>query len=145
MIERAHFAELTPHQLYGMLRLRSEVFVVEQECVYLDPDGRDDEPSTWHLWAESDGAIVVAGRLLDDGDAWRIGRVATAPEARGRGLAAALVRAAVELCDDERPVVLDAQAHLVDWYGTLGFEPAGDQFVEDGIPHVPMRLTVLGS
>ena len=140
MIEHARFADLTPHQLYGMLRLRSEVFVVEQECVYLDPDGRDDEPATWHLWAEADGAVVVAGRLLDDGDAWRIGRVATAPEARGRGLAAALVRTAVELCDDGRPVVLDAQSHLVEWYGTLGFEPAGDEFVEDGIPHVPMRL-----
>ena len=140
MIETARFADLTVEELYAILRLRSEVFVVEQECAYLDPDGRDTEPATWHLWVERDGRAVVAGRLLDDGDAWRIGRVATAPDARGRGLAADVVRRAVELCDDGRPVVLDAQSHLVEWYGTLGFEPSGPQFVEDDIPHTPMRL-----
>jgi ElaA protein len=142
VIESARFVDLRAHQLYGILRLRAEVFVVEQECVYLDPDGRDEEPTAWHLWVEEHGVVVVTGRLLDDGEAWRIGRVATAPEARGRGLAAELIRAAVARCDDGRPVVLDAQSHLVEWYGTLGFEPAGQEFVEDGIPHTPMRLVV---
>ena len=143
MIEAARFADLTVDVLYRILRLRSEVFVVEQECVYLDPDGRDAEPSAWHLWAEDGGEVVVAGRLLQEGDgSWRIGRVATAPEVRGRGLAAALVRQAIELCGDDRPVELHAQSHLLEWYRTLGFEPCGSEFVEDGIPHTPMRLVV---
>ena len=143
MIEAARFADLTVDVLYRILRLRSEVFVVEQECVYLDPDGRDAEPSAWHLWAEDGGEVVVAGRLLREGDgSWRIGRVATAPEARGRGLAAALVARAVELCGDDRPIELHAQTHLLEWYRTLGFEPCGAEYVEDGIPHTPMRLVV---
>ena len=143
MIEAARFADLTVDVLYRILRLRSEVFVVEQECVYLDPDGRDAEPSAWHLWAEDGGEVVVAGRLLREGDgSWRIGRVATAPEVRGRGLAAALVRRAVELCGDDRPVELHAQSHLLEWYRTLRFEPCGPEYVEDGIPHTPMRLVV---
>ena len=139
-VRAARFSELTVGQLYDILRLRSEVFVVEQECAFLDADGRDTEPTTWHLWADRDGRVVVAGRLLDDGDEWRIGRIATAPDARGQGLAAEVVRRAIELCDDGRPVVLDAQSHLVGWYGTLGFEPAGPEFVEDDIRHTPMRL-----
>lgn len=140
-VRAARFADLTVGQLYGILRLRSEVFVVEQVCVYLDPDGRDAEPTTWHLWAEEEGLVVATGRLLDDGDrGWRIGRVATARAARGRGLAAAVVRRAIGLADDGRPVVLDAQSHLVEWYAGLGFVPAGPEFVEDGIPHTPMRL-----
>ena len=138
-IEAARFDDLTVELLYRILRLRAEVFVVEQECVYLDPDGRDDEPSAWHLWAEEGGAVVVTGRVLQEGDGWRIGRVATAPEARGRGLAAALVRRAVELCEDG-DVELHAQSHLLEWYRTLGFEPSGPEYVEDGIPHTPMRL-----
>jgi ElaA protein len=140
-IQAARFADLGVDLLYGILRLRSEVFVVEQECVYLDPDGRDAEPDAWHLWGEEDGEVVVAGRLLRErSGAWRIGRVATAEAARGRGLAAALVQRAVELCDDGAPVELHAQSHLLEWYRTLGFEPSGAEYVEDGIPHTPMVL-----
>jgi len=143
VIEAARFADLSVDVLYRILRLRSEVFVVEQECVYLDPDGRDDEPSGWHLWAAEDGEVVVAGRLLrEDDGSWRIGRVATAPEARGQGLAAALVQRAVELCEDERPIELHAQSHLLEWYRTLGFEPCGPEYIDDGIPHTPMRLVI---
>ena len=139
-VEAARFADLDVGVLYRILRLRSEVFVVEQECVYLDPDGRDDEPTAWHLWVEDDGRVVVAGRLLREGDGWRIGRVATAPEARGRGLAAAVVARAVELCGEDRPVELHAQSHLLEWYRTLGFEASGPEYLEDGIPHTPMEL-----
>lgn len=140
-VSAARFEDLAVDVLYGILRLRSEVFVVEQHCVYLDPDGRDDEPAAWHLWVEEEGEVVVAGRLLQEPTGgWRIGRVATAPAARGRGLAGALVRRAVELCGDERPVELHAQSHLVEWYRSLGFEPAGGEYLEDGIPHTPMRL-----
>jgi ElaA protein len=123
--------------LYGILRLRAQVFVVEQACPYLDPDGRDLDPGTRHCWVEHEGAVVAYLRLLAEPGAHRIGRVATAPEARGRGYAAALVRHAVVLAG--LPVVLDAQSHLAGWYAALGFERSGPDFVADGIPHTPMR------
>lgn len=141
----AAFGDLDAATLYRILRLRAEVFVVEQDCPYLDPDGRDDEPGTRHCWVAdgADGAGVAAYlRLLTDGVAddadRRIGRVVTAPRARGRGHAAALVAHALRLAGP-RPVVLDAQSHLVDWYARHGFAVDGAEFVEDGIPHTPMR------
>ena len=132
--------ELPATALYGILRLRAEVFVVEQACVYLDPDGRDLEPSTRHLWIEEDGTVVAALRVLDEGDgAVAIGRVVTAKPHRSRGLASALVREALSPAPTG-PVRLNAQSHLADWYGRHGFAVGGDEFVEDGIPHVPMVL-----
>jgi ElaA protein len=131
-------AEIDPGTLYRILRLRSEVFVIEQNCVYLDQDGRDSEPSARQLWIERDGEVVATLRLLvDEGGVRRIGRVATAASARGAGLGAALMHRALELCDGA-PIVLDAQSYLVDWYRAFGFEPSGPEYVEDGIPHVPM-------
>ena len=137
-VQMAGFADLEPLTAYRLWALRSAVFVVEQDCPYLDLDDRDLEPLTRHLWVEQDGAPVATLRLLDDGAELRIGRVATAVPARGRGLAGRLVRAALELAGD-RPVVLDAQSHLVDWYAAFGFAPSGRGFLEDGIPHTPMR------
>ena len=132
--------ELDPRTLYRILALRSAVFVVEQDCVYLDPDGRDLEPGARQLWAEQDGELIATLRLLrEDGDIARIGRVVTLPAARSSGVAAALMRRALELAGPV-DVVLDAQRHLADWYGRLGFVRDGADFVEDGIPHVPMRL-----
>ena len=136
----APLAELDPATLYRILALRSEVFVLEQDCVYLDLDGRDLEPATSQLWVERDGQVLATLRVLRDGPSTsRIGRVATAPGARGAGLAAQLMERALELCGDD-DVVLDAQAYLFDWYARFGFVRAGDDFVEDGIPHVPMKL-----
>jgi ElaA protein len=130
-------AELSAPQLYALLRLRSEVFVVEQACAYLDPDGRDLEPTTRHLWVEDDGDVVAALRVLAEPDGGSsLGRVVTAPSHRSRGLGAELVKAA--LAGAPRPVRINAQSHLVDWYAGLGFAVAGDEFVEDGIPHTPM-------
>lgn len=143
----ARFAELDPATLYALLRLRVDVFVVEQACPYPELDGRDLEPATRHLWLEDAGVPVAYLRLLDDGrDAgagrlglYRIGRVATAASHRNQGVATVLVRAALELCHG--PVVLDAQAHLQPWYERLGFAATGPVYVDaDGIPHVPMRL-----
>ena len=142
-VRTAGFADLDPLTAYRLWALRSEVFVVEQDCPYLDLDGRDLEPLTRHLWVEEDGVPVATLRLLDDGDALRIGRVATVPSARGQGLAARLVRAALDLAGD-RTVVLDAQSHLVDWYAAFGFAPSGRGFLEDGIPHTPMRRSGRG-
>jgi ElaA protein len=131
-------ADLDPVTAYQLWALRSRVFVVEQDCPYLDLDGRDLEPGARHWWVERDGAPVATLRVLDEGDAWRIGRVATDGAWRGQGLAARLVRAVLAAAG-ERPVVLDAQSHLVDWYAALGFVPDGPGFLDDGIPHTPMR------
>src|SRR5439155_120512 len=91
----ASFDELDTRTLYAILRLRCEVFVVEQECPYLDVDGRD--PEARHLWlADADGRVVAYLRILGEpGGAARIGRVCVAPGARGAGHAAALLDAAL--------------------------------------------------
>ena len=136
------FVELSAQELHDVLRLRSDVFVVEQACVYPDVDGRDAEPGTVHHWVERDGAIAAYLRVLRDDGCARIGRVVTAPEARGHGLAARLVADVAAGIEGE--LVLDAQTYLTDWYRQLGFEATGDEFVEDGIPHVPMRRAVGG-
>ncbi len=138
VLRTARFAELTPFEVYALCRLRVDVFVVEQECPYPELDGRDTEPGTLHLWAEEDGDVLATIRVLDDGASRAIGRVATAASARGRGLAARLVEEGIELCAGV-PVTLGAQAHLQGWYERFGFRVSGPGYVEDGIPHVPMR------
>ncbi len=138
-LRRSPFAELTPFEVYGLCRLRVDVFVVEQECPYPELDGRDTEATTQHLWFEDDdGAILATIRVLDDGATRAIGRVATAASARGQGLAARLMEEGIALCAGF-PVTLGAQAYLENWYGRFGFRVSGPGYVEDGIPHVPMR------
>jgi ElaA protein len=140
------FTGLTPTTLYAVARLRQDVFVVEQECPYPDLDGRDLEPGTRHVLLESpessDGPAEVVGyaRVLDDGERWRIGRVLLARSARGQGLADVVMRTAMSVATG-RDVVLDAQAPLAGWYATFGFAVTGPEYLEDGIPHVPMALT----
>jgi predicted GNAT family N-acyltransferase len=135
----ARFAELTGAEVYGLCRLRVDVFVVEQQCPYPELDGRDVEPATVHLWfADDDGGIAATIRVLDDGDTRAIGRVATAAAHRGEGLAARLIEAGIALCEGA-PITLGAQAHLEGWYARFGFVRSGPGYVEDGIPHVPMR------
>ncbi len=136
---RAHFADLTPYEVYGLCRLRVDVFVVEQECPYPELDGRDLEPATVHVWLEDDdGTVAATIRILDDGETRAIGRVATAAGYRGRGLAARLMEEGIALCAGY-PVTLGAQAHLEDWYARFGVARSGPGYVEDGIPHIPMR------
>ncbi|WP_245862105.1 GNAT family N-acetyltransferase [Phycicoccus duodecadis] len=132
--------ELSAETLYALMRLRQDVFVLEQACLYPDLDGRDLEAATVQWWAEgADGSVVATLRVLDDGaGVARIGRVATAASARGAGVAAELMGGA--LAAARGPVVLDAQPYLEGWYARFGFARDGDEFVEDGIPHVPMRL-----
>lgn len=138
-VHDAALDELDPRTLYRILALRSQVFVVEQNCAYLDLDGRDAEPGARQLWIARDGTVLATLRLLsDDAGTVRIGRVATVPEARGSGLAAQLMTRALALAGDLE-IVLDAQTYLHDWYVRFGFVRNGADFVEDGIPHVPMR------
>jgi ElaA protein len=135
---RKHFSELTAQELHDILELRSSVFVVEQNCVYNDIDGRDTEPETQHFWTECDGRIETYLRVLADGQgAIRIGRVVTRPTSRGQGLAVQLLKSVISAAGGA--IVLDAQAQLETWYETLGFTRSGDDFIEDGIAHVPMR------
>lgn len=135
---RARFDDLDPRTAYLLWQLREQVFVVEQECAYLDLDGRDLEPATEHLWVEDGGRPVAYLRVLDDGAEARVGRVVVAAGHRGHGLARDLMAAALDGVG-ERPCRLDAQSYLVGWYRGLGFEACGDEFLDDGIPHVPMR------
>ena len=138
-MHEARFDQLTAHTLYTLLKLRTDVFVVEQNCPYPELDGRDDEPGTIHLWiAERETPLAYLRLLTDPDGSRRIGRVVTAPRARGRGLAADLVRAALDRTAGA-PCVLDAQSHLVAFYERFGFVKSGPEYVEDGIPHVPMR------
>jgi ElaA protein len=136
-VRAASFRDLDTTTLYAILRLRSEIFVVEQECAYQDLDGRDEEPGTRHLWVERDGEIRAYLRILNDHGTERIGRVVTARQARGGGLAGRLMTAALGIIGN-RPSVLDAQAYLTGFYRRFGYERSGPEFVEDGIPHVPM-------
>jgi len=141
-VHSARFGELSATTLHGILAVRQDVFVVEQHCAYRDIDGRDPEPATLHLWIEdADGTVVSTLRVLDEGDGTRrIGRVATAAGVRNRGYARALMGRALEL--SQPPILLSAQAYLVEWYANFGFEECGERWVEDGIEHAPMRLGV---
>lgn len=141
-LHRAAVPEIDPGTLYRVLWLRVSVFVVEQQAAYPELDGRDLEPGAELLWAEEDGRVLSTARVLHEPGALRIGRVATAPEARSRGVASTIMRAAVERCDEigpGLPILLDAQEHLVDWYGRFGFIVEGNRHFEDGIPHRAMR------
>jgi ElaA protein len=138
-IVRATGDRLDAPRLQAILALRSEVFVVEQSCHYQDVDGRDLDPATVHFWIDLGSRAPAAYlRLLDDGDRRRIGRVVTAADHRGSGLGAALVRAALD--EAAVPVVLSAQTQLTSWYEALGFIVSGDEYLDAGIPHTPMRL-----
>ena len=155
---------LTPQELYGILQLRSRVFVVEQECLYTDMDGLDLLPGTQHLLlpADQDGPRPAAdahggtsgfrseplayARILPlevtDGPAARpgarsVGRVVTSPEGHGRGLGRRLLDEVVRLFG-HGDLTLNAQAHLSGYYGRAGFRVSGPEFLEDGIPHLPM-------
>jgi ElaA protein len=125
--------------LYRILQLRSQVFVVEQDCVFLDADGRDLDPACRLLWLEDDttGEVPATARVIDEGAARHIGRIVTAEAARGQGLAARLLEHA--LATAPGPWVMHAQARLADWYATFGFAISGPEYLDDGIPHVPMR------
>lgn len=131
------FDDLDARTAYDVWRLRQDVFVVEQECPYPDLDGRDVETATRHVVGRLDGAVAGYLRVLDDGAVARVGRVVLARSARGRGLADLLMAAALEVVG-ARPSVLDAQAPLAGWYAGFGYAVSGPEFLEDGIPHLPM-------
>jgi ElaA protein len=135
----ASFADLSPRTLHDIVRMRIDTFVVEQGCAYPELDGRDVLESTRHAWIELDGAPVCYLRVYpaEDEGSW-IGRVVTARAHRSRGLAGLLMRHV--LATVARPVHISAQSRVAGWYARLGFVSSGPEYVEDGIPHTPMRL-----
>lgn len=131
--------ELTSAELHDLLRLRVDVFVVEQACAYPEIDGRDLLETTIHGWVTgSDGETIAAIRLLFDEEPMRIGRVVTRADHRGQRLAEALLQAAHQR-GGATGSFLEAQSYLAEWYSRQGWTQCGDEFVEDGIPHIPMR------
>jgi len=144
-VRRSTLADLDPVTLHDLMALRQGVFVVEQNCVYPDLDGRDTEPQTEHVWTADESGPTAYLRVLTEPDgAARIGRVCTRADARGAGLAAALLGDVLER-NPGRVIVLEAQEHLAGWYGRFGFTVTGPGYVEDGIPHLPMRREPTGA
>lgn len=140
-----HHRDLTARQMHDLLRLRHEVFVVEQDCPdYQDIDGLDVVGDTHHVLGLAAGEVVAVARVLSPGLSGprpRIGRVTVAPAARGGGTGHVLMRETVALCEQAWPgqeLLLSAQAHLQDYYARHGFAPVGEVYVEDEIPHVDM-------
>jgi len=136
------FNQLTALQLYAALRLRAEVFVVEQACAFQDLDGAD--PACHHLLGWGEGVVQAYARLVPAGVKYAeasIGRVVTSPAARGRALGHVLMaRACEELVGlwGAQAIRIGAQAHLQGFYAQHGFETVSEPYLEDGIPHVEM-------
>jgi len=136
------FSQLSVAELYSLLTLRAEVFVVEQNCPYLDPDGRDLRAS--HLLGCKGDVLLAYLRLVAPGDRYpepSIGRVVIAREARRLGLGQAMMKMAVEQCQRLYPglaVSLSAQTYLHDFYAAFGFCAQGRSYMEDGLPHIHM-------
>lgn len=142
------FDELTTPELYAILKLRSEVFVVEQDCVYLDADGKD--TAALHLFARSENHCVGYTRLFDLGHYYdqyvAIGRVVLAELYRGRGWAYDLMEHSIVACNEHfgsKPIKISAQKHLQPFYENCGFQYRGEDYDEDGIPHCAMYYSAV--
>lgn len=140
------FDDLSLMDLYAMGKLRQEVFVVEQDCPYVDFDGKD--PQCWHVlgWDEEE-ELVAYTRIVPKGisypDDVSIGRVINAEKIRGKGIGYELMQVSMDECQRLFPDVsirISAQTHLERFYSKLGFVPTGKYYLEDGIPHSQMLL-----
>jgi len=133
------FNELSPDELYGILQLRAEVFVVEQNCVYNDLDGRD--RMAYHLFLKNDDEMVAALRILPEDVAFEdmaIGRLIVKRQYRGRKIAWKMMKKAIDYIINDlnkERIRLSGQAYLVEFYEGLGFHKVSDVYLEDGIDH----------
>lgn len=136
------FEELSTKELYEILKVRQEVFVVEQTCYYLDADGSDEK--ALHLWAEKQGKIVAYCRIFSQGIKYpetSIGRVLTHPDARNLSLGKILMSfalQAIEIRFKTKECRISAQDYLLDFYKNFGFTDTGKKYLEDDIPHTEM-------
>ncbi|PKH03564.1 GNAT family N-acetyltransferase [Psychromonas sp. MB-3u-54] len=141
------FNKLSTAQLYELIKLRVDVFVVEQNCPYPELDSKDNLDGVHHLLGVRHGEIIACARLLPAGTTYEnvsIGRVATKDTARGNGLGHQLLSNALKQCENLWPgqtIDIGAQQHLVLFYQGHGFKPTSAMYLEDGIPHIDMRLT----
>lgn len=141
--ECKHFNDLQPYELYMILQLRSEVFVVEQNCVYQDMDNKDLD--AWHLMGWKDNKLVAHTRLLASGVSYEnepsIGRVVSSPSVRGQGIGRMLMEKSIEevyILYGEQPIRIGAQLYLKTFYESLGFIAEGEVYLEDNIQHITM-------
>jgi ElaA protein len=136
------FDELSLEELYAILQLRSEVFVVEQNCVFQDMDNKDQ--SSYHLMGWESNRLLAYTRLIPPGAVYEfsaIGRVVTASLARGSGIGKLLMEKSIHELEQlfgEQPIKIGAQLYLKEFYHSFGFKQAGDIYIEDGIEHIEM-------
>ncbi|MBX4966357.1 ElaA protein [Rhizobium binae] len=136
------FDEFSARELYDLLRMRVDVFVVEQSCPYPELDGKDVD--ALHLRLMESGKLLASARILkphEPQEPSKIGRVVVSPAHRGRRLGDALMSEAISACErlyPERAIALSAQAHLRRFYESFGFVVASEEYLEDGIPHIDM-------
>ena len=140
------FDELDVETLYAILKLRVDVFVVEQNCPYAELDGHDIK--ALHLYVQDKSKIIAYARILPKGityDTPAIGRVIVSREYRGDGIARLLMNKAIDVIYrdwDDNTVSIGAQVYLQYFYQSLGFRAISDEYIEDGIPHVDMQLII---
>ena len=136
------FNDLTPLELYAILRLRNEVFVVEQNCVYQDADNKD--PSCYHLMGFENEKLVAYTRLVPPGISYEepaIGRVVTSPSSRGTGIGKELMQQSIKEAQrlfGKLPIKIGAQLYLEKFYESLGFKRTSEIYLEDNIEHIEM-------
>ncbi len=139
------FKNLTPHELYQVIRLRNEVFVVEQNCVFQDADNKDQ--NCLHLMGWIDDNLAAYTRLSPQGYIYKevsIGRVVTSPAFRNKGLGYELMKKSIEQCKEifgDTAIKIGAQYHLKKFYGSFGFKQISGIYLEDGIEHIYMLLS----
>lgn len=141
-----HFNELTPHELYFIMQLRNEVFVLEQNCIYQDADGKD--VKAYHLMGfSSEGGLMAYTRLLPNGvsyDEPSIGRVITHADVRRTGAGKELMEQSITTCYQlfgKQSIKIGAQLYLKRFYESFGFQQTGPVYLEDGIEHIEMVLS----
>lgn len=134
------FDSLSTRELYEILKVRTDVFVVEQECPYPEVDGTDYD--ALHVWLEENGKIKAYLRAFPKNDSTvQIGRVLSTD--RGTGLGGKIIRAGIDAVKEKLPcekIYIEAQTYALAFYEKVGFVTAGEEFLEDGIPHTPMIL-----
>lgn len=138
--------EFSARELYALLKMRVDVFVVEQKCPYPELDGKD--PQALHLRLHTGDDLIASARILrpvEATDPVKIGRVLVSPAHRGKKLGDALMREAITVCEQQfstHAIALSAQSHLQLFYQSFGFAPTSDEYFEDGIPHIDMLRPV---
>jgi len=139
------FNELSTHELYVILQLRSEVFVVEQDCVYQDLDNKDQ--NAYHVLGVLDNEIVAYARIFKPGDNFlesSIGRIVVKKEFRKFQYGYKLVENSIQFIENnlqQNTILISAQSYLTKFYNSLGFIRVGEEYLEDGIPHIKMLKT----